>query len=170
MYTRLYLWPHRLLYIGPGVDAGMHRHHAAQICKGLDGSLRMRMGQQGEWQEHSAFYVPPDRPHEFNAAGTTTAILFLESECAELAALQARIDGTAWSGESDRESRAAERLRGLSLAGGSIDAANSICLAWLGLDHADQQRRKYDPRIVAALGLIRASSISPCAWLRSRMH
>ncbi len=158
---RLYLWPHRLLYIGPGVDAGMHRHHAAQICSGLDGLLRMRMGPQAEWQERSAFYVPPDRPHEFNAAGTTTAILYLESECAELAALQARIDRTVWSGEPDPVFRAAEGLRGLALAGGSIDTVASICLAWLGLDHADQQHRKYDPRIVAALGLIRAQLDQP---------
>lgn len=39
---RLFLWPDRLLFLGPGFEAEGHRHHAVQICVGLDEPLRLR--------------------------------------------------------------------------------------------------------------------------------
>lgn len=162
---RLYLWPHRLLYIGPGLDTGMHRHHAAQICWGLDGPLRLRMGPQGDWQQQDGFYVPPDRSHEFDALATTAAILYLEAECAEFAALEARIDGDLGFAETGHVSPPVEALRGLARTGGSIEAADAICLTWLGLDRAENQRREHDPRIGAALTAIRARIDQPVRLL-----
>ena len=67
---RLYLWPHRLLYLGPGMDAGVHNHHAAQLCVGLDGPLRLRSAADMKWDENQGFYIPPDEPHEFIATAT----------------------------------------------------------------------------------------------------
>lgn len=72
---RLYLWPHRLLLLGPGFDTGLHRHHAAQLCFGIDGRLRLRTRADSPWEEHGGFYVPPDRPHEFAGVTTPTAVI-----------------------------------------------------------------------------------------------
>lgn len=153
---RLYLWPHRLLYIGPGHDASMHRHHAAQICWGLGGRLRLRTGAQSAWKEQNGFLVLPDRPHAFDASGSSVAMLYLESECAEFASLQARIDAGAGDSSTAFEPPpvAAEGLRILATEGGSIDDANSTCELWLGLDGAELRPRSQDARIAEALTLL----------------
>jgi hypothetical protein len=89
--VRLYQWPHRLLYIGPGHEARMHRHHAAQLCWGLGERLRLRVGVQQGWSEHTGFCVLPDQPHALDASGATVAMMYLESEAAEFAALRTRL-------------------------------------------------------------------------------
>jgi len=76
------------------MDAGMH-HHATQLCVGLGGPLRLRSGEDLKWVEHQGFYVPPDEPHEFIATATSKAIVHVEAESAEFAALQALSQGAA---------------------------------------------------------------------------
>ena len=158
---RLYLWPHRLLYLGPGMDAGMHHHHAAQLCVGLDGPLRLRSGEDLKWGEHQGFYVPPDEPHEFIATATSAAIIYVEAESAEFAALQAPSQGAAAIRAAAPRSSTIEALRQLAATGGSAEQADAICLAWLGLTEAAQQRRILDPRIVDSLALIRTQLDQP---------
>lgn len=77
---RLYLWPDRLLLLGPGFDTGFHRHHAAQLCLGLDGPLKLRHGRNESWVSAPGFFVAPDQPHQFDAGAGATAILYLEAE------------------------------------------------------------------------------------------
>ena len=158
---RLYLWPHRLLYVGPGLDARMHRHHAAQVCWGLGGQLRLKAGPQGEWEELNGFFVPPDRPHAFDASGSTVAMLYLESECVEFASLQTRIDSCDGSAAFEPPPAVAESLRALVEDGGSIDVADSTCVMWLGLDGTDPGARGRDPRIAQALALLGAQIDRP---------
>jgi len=158
---RLYLWPHRLLFLGPGMDTGLHHHHAAQLCMGLDGPLRLRATKDLTWNEHSGFYVPPDEPHEFTATTTSTAILYVEAESAEFAALQARMQGTAVARAADPLPCAIEALRQLAAVGGSVEQADAACLAWLGLGRSAQQTQMLDPRIVRSLALIRTGLDQP---------
>lgn len=137
------------------MDTGLHHHHAAQLCVGLDGPLRLRSQKDAGWDEQDGFYVPPDEPHEFLANATSTAIVYVDAESAEFAALQARMQGgTVIRGTAPRTS-AIEALRELAAVGGSVEQANSTCLAWLGLTEAAEQRRMLDPRIVDTLALIR---------------
>jgi AraC-like DNA-binding protein len=154
---RLYLWPHRLLYLGPGMDAGVHHHHAAQLCVGLDGPLRLRSAADMKWDENQGFYIPPDVPHEFIATATSTAIVYVEAESAEFAALQRAAAIRA----ADPGQSALKALRQLAAAGGSAEQADAICLAWLGLTGAAQQRRMLDSRIVDSLALIRSRLDQP---------
>ena len=56
----LYLWRHRLVLPGPAFDAGLHRHHAAQLSVALSGSLHVRGLPGAAWREATAFYVPPE--------------------------------------------------------------------------------------------------------------
>lgn len=158
---RLYLWPHRLLYVGPGLDARMHRHHAAQFCWGLGSRLQLKVGPQNEWEELNGFFVPPDRPHAFDAAGSTVAMLYLESECVEFASLQTRIGPGNGSAAFEPPPVVAESLRALVLDGGSIDDADAICVAWLGLDGTDSGTYVRDPRIAKALALLSAQIDRP---------
>ena len=139
------------------MDAGVHNHHAAQLCVGLDGPLRLRSAADMKWDENQGFYIPPDEPHEFIATATSTAIVYVEAESAEFAALQrAAVIRAADPGPS-----ALKALRQLAAAGGSVEQADAICLAWLGLTEAAQQRRMLDPRIVDSLALIRTRLDQP---------
>lgn len=155
-YIRLHLWPHRLLLLGPGFDTGLHRHHAAQVCVGLDGPVRLRTRQDGSWDEHGGFYVPPNQPHEFASAATLTALVYVEAESAEFLALkksQGGIDGVV---RLELDPAALAGLRRLAVACGSIEQAGAACLSVLGLDRAQEQHRPLDPRISQSLTLIRA--------------
>lgn len=158
---RLYLWPHRLLLLGPGFDTGLHRHHAAQICFGLYGPLRLRTSSDGPWDEHGGFYVPPDRPHEFAAATTPTAIIYIEAESAEFGALRRSLhvgDGVV---RFEPETTNFARLRRLATTGGTIAQAEAVCLSMLGLESGHEQHRALDPRIEQCLTLIRARLDQP---------
>lgn len=139
------------------MDAGVHHHHAAQLCVGLDGPLRLRSAADVKWEENQGFYIPPDEPHEFIATATSTAIVYVEAESAEFAALQRAAAIRA----ADPGPSALKALRQLAAAGGSVEQADAICLAWLGLTEAAQQRRMLDPRIVDSLALIRTRLDQP---------
>jgi AraC-like DNA-binding protein/mannose-6-phosphate isomerase-like protein (cupin superfamily) len=75
---QLYVWPQRLLLLAPAYVSHRHRHHAAQIVFGLDGTVVFETPQTGL---HSAdlLLIPPDIPHAHPAFGAT-AMLFLEPE------------------------------------------------------------------------------------------
>ena len=89
---RLFLWPHRLLLIGPAFDTALHRHHAAQLCVGLPGPLHVRRSARGAWLTAWGFLIPPDMPHQLDAGGSKTAFLYLEPESAEYAAQRSRFE------------------------------------------------------------------------------
>ena len=114
-----------------------------------------------KWVEHLGFYVPPDEPHEFVATSTATAIVYVEAESAEFAALQAPMQGSAGIQTAAPRSSTIETLRQLAAAGGSVEQADAICLAWLGLTETAQQRHPLDPRIVDSLALIRTRLDQP---------
>lgn len=153
---RLYLWPHRLLLLGPGFDTGLHRHHAAQICFGLDGPLRLRTASGGSWLEHAGFYVPPDHPHEFAAEIAGTAIIYVEAESAEFAALrEAPLVGNEIT-PLEREPQRLAPLRALIATGGTIEQADETCRAVLGLKEATEPHTSLDPRIAKCLRIIRS--------------
>jgi AraC family transcriptional regulator len=153
-HIRLYLWPHRMLLLGPGFDTGLHSHHALQVCFGLQGMLRLRTGIDEPWDEHGAFFVPADRPHEFAAAATATAIIYVEAESAECAALERSVP------HNDRAIRFHLRdgllvqLQALHERNATIEQANAVCLALLGVEQV--RRPGFDHRIVKCLDAIRA--------------
>lgn len=153
-WLRVYLWPHRLLLLGPAFDTGLHRHHAAQFCFGIGGLLRLRTA-AGAWQEHCAFYVPPDRPHEFAATATSTAIVYVAAESTEFATLRALLGASEDITPLSMQSRVLAQLRRLNGFGGSAQEAQTVCLALLGLEESLGQRAAFDPRIARCLSTIR---------------
>lgn len=157
---RLYLWPHRLLLLGPAFDTGLHRHHAAQICAGLDGALRLRARSDAPWTEQYGFYIPPDRPHEFAAAVTRTAIIYIEAESAEFSAVK-RLQAGADVTSIELPSPTLSQLRLFFNEGATMDQANAACLAMLGLGDDHDPRAERDPRIAQCLSLIRARLAQP---------
>jgi len=147
--------------LGPGFETGPHRHHAAQICFGLDGPLRLRTANGGSWLKHAGFFVPPDQPHEFAAEITGTAIIYIEAESAELAALERSACAGHEVTPLELDPQALSLLRALVETGGTIERADDTCRAVLGLKRAPQARTRVDPRIAKCLHLIRSQLDQP---------
>lgn len=138
---RLYFWPHRLLFLGPDFETGLHRHHAAQFCVGLDGALRLRERERADWISHCSFFVPSDQAHEFAAAGTATAILYVEAQSGELEAWGSRDPENRSLRPWNVAPRALDALRELAVCGGAIEQADAVCLRLLGLSELNAVRR-----------------------------
>lgn len=78
---QLYVWPQRLLMLGPAYASAQHRHHAAQIAFGLDGPVIFQSPLTGL---HCAdmLLILPNTPHAHPAFGGS-AFLYLEPESIE---------------------------------------------------------------------------------------
>lgn len=159
--VRLYLWAHRLLYIGPTLRTRLHRHHAAQICWGFGDRLRSRVEPQGQWQEWNGFLVQPNRPHAFDATGAAVAILFMDPEGIEYAHMRARPGMDADITPFEPSQQAAIGLATLALDGGAIEEADAICRTWLGLDRVAPRICDRDARLVRVLQMLHARVDQP---------
>lgn len=80
---RLYFWGERALYLGRGLPATVHTHHAIQICIPLSGSVRLRTGPGAHWREYGAAVVPANQPHESDLAVDLIATLWVEPSRAD---------------------------------------------------------------------------------------
>jgi AraC family transcriptional regulator len=170
---RLYLWPHRLLLLGPGFGTGVHRHHAAQICLGLDGPLSVRAQPNGRWEQHDGFYIAPDQPHEFVTDSTSSAILYVDAESKELTALQRSLGAGGLLQRWQAQPSARMQLQSLVTRGGPIERAAAACLAVLGLPHElSSTAARFHPRIAECLSIIPAQLERPVrlAALASTLH
>ena len=149
---RLYLWPDRLLLLGPGFDTGFHRHHAAQLCLGLEGLLKLRHGIDQPWSSAPGFFVAPDQPHQFDAGAGAVAILYLEAESGACADCQRRHSQKGPSPLGDTTSLAP--LQALRSAGGNGESL-ARALRVFGIDERQQgMAAVLEPRMAHALGWI----------------
>ena len=127
---RLFLWPHRLLLVGPAFDTALHRHHAAQLCVGLPGPLHLRRSPRGHWLTAWGFFIPPDMPHQLDAGGSKTAFLYLEPEGAEYAAQRSRFEhegpGIQALSETTERKRLAAELAQATCCGEADDLSRAL--------------------------------------------
>ena len=75
----LFMWRERVLYVGASFDFSMHRHHAVQICVGINGLFNISFG-EGEGQFVRAALIAPDVPHQLNTLNNEVAFVYLEPE------------------------------------------------------------------------------------------
>lgn len=154
---RLYLWPQRVLYLGPSPDNELHRHHAAQICVSLEGTLRIES--DSATVESSAVAVAPDYPHRIDAGDARILAIYLEPESDEYASFVPSF----LSGDSSEQLRAFEpapdnlkSLQGLCLANNDPQHAWNICASALGLGSCSTPRRSRDARVEQVIAMIQA--------------
>jgi len=144
---RLYLWPQRLLLLGPAFDTGLHRHHAAQFCLGLEAPVRLRETREAAWQSAQGFYLAPDQPHQLDASGTPCALLYLDAQGEDCRRLR--------HGSGVQALHALPALEGLRRlqAGGGAEAVATAAIGPL-LDLGPERPREQDARLQAALDWI----------------
>lgn len=152
MLFRLYLWPDRLLLLGPGFDTGFHRHHAAQLCVGLETPLRLRRAESEAWQQAPGFFVAPDQPHQFDATGGPVAMLYLEAEGADCRRQVERLRSSTCVLDASASMTALCRLW---RDGGDVTEAAEASRGLLGHDASPQRHGiELDPRLSAATAWI----------------
>lgn len=76
----LYLWDFRAAYVGPSPENTLHRHHAAQLCVGLERSLRVRTSDTSPWMEAVAITIAPGNVHQIDAQGGMIMAVYWEPE------------------------------------------------------------------------------------------
>lgn len=82
---RLFLYPGRLVYVGPGVDADEHAHHAFQLTVRVAGDVSFDVG--AGLVPSAVTLIPPDRPHAQRASGAVIASVYVDPESTEGRAL-----------------------------------------------------------------------------------
>lgn len=155
---RLYLWPHRLLFLGPGFDTELHRHHAAQICVSLGDPIRLRTSDLSAWQESAGFFIRPDQSHQLDAGQSATAILYLEAEGGEYDNYCNKSVIAPTEVTLPQNIAAKNEFLNLFRQGGDCVDAENACRHLLGLPPMHLSTKALDLRITAAL-----------AWLKSRL-
>lgn len=77
---RFYVWGAGALYLGPGLPATVHAHHAVQICISLSGTVRLRPGPRARWRAYEGAVIPSNQTHESDLAVPLIATLWLEPD------------------------------------------------------------------------------------------
>jgi AraC-like DNA-binding protein len=80
---RFYFWRHRAFYVGPGLPASVHAHHAMQVFVPLSGGIRLRTGLGARWRLFEGAVVPSNQPHESDVPVDLIATLWLEPDWTE---------------------------------------------------------------------------------------
>lgn len=88
---KVYVWPQRVLVLGPGFASTQHRHHAAQFAFGLDGPVIFETPRTG-LHSSDMLLISPNTPHAHPAFGAL-GFLYVEPESVEWASLAGRIQG-----------------------------------------------------------------------------
>lgn len=117
---KVYVWPQRVLVLGPGFASTQHRHHAAQFAFGLDGPVIFESPQTG-LQRSDMLVIPPNTPHSHPSFGAL-GFLYLEPESVEWTCFAGRTESALVPLPFN------ERLRSVArcAAAGDADAASSL--------------------------------------------
>lgn len=78
-HGHLFLWRERILYMGQSFDPQLHRHHAVQLCMGIEAPFRLTLAghiHRDVW----AALIGPDMPHAIDSGTATMAFAYLEKE------------------------------------------------------------------------------------------
>ena len=80
---QLYMWRDRVLYLGPSFDPVVHKHHAVQLCIGIDGPFRIALHEKDSWRSVRAALIGSDVAHQISSQQTAMAFLYLDNEMAD---------------------------------------------------------------------------------------
>lgn len=164
---RIVMWQGGSLWIGHGRGTtDWHAHHAHQLALAPSGTFRFRTEPDGAWVAFEGAVVPSHCAHQFEVDGLAIAHLFVEPESRAGRALTARHGRHAVASLAPSESHAAARMLFDALAGtptrAALVAAGQRVVARLcGAD--TEPDRELDPRLAAALALIRERVREPLA-------
>jgi AraC family transcriptional regulator len=132
------------LFVGEGLRLDVHTPHAFEICVAFEGRFRMRLASEAAWTPFEAAVIAPDVARELDAGGGSGCILLVGPETTEGRQLPART--------TLLPARPARCF--------PADDPEVLRRMLIGAFASPFSTRYLDPRIVAALRLIRASPAS----------
>ena len=156
---RWYLWDGG--YLAVGTSGGVvppHSHHAIQITLGLDGSIRFRPGENGDWRVMRGAIVMPDVAHSFDGMNSLVTMLFVDPESREGRWLRQSLREDVTSVPDARMDRVVPPL--LQFERSPLEAMETtelIKATVAGLCAGAPPSRALDPRVVRALEFMRAA-------------
>lgn len=161
---QVYVWPQRMLALGPAFASAQHRHHTAQIAFGLDGPVIFESPQTG-WHSADMLLIPPDTPHSHPAFGAL-GFLYLEPESSEWVQFPSPKEGDLVSLPFNQRLRAVAHCAAV----GDAAAARSLVADLIGQPTRSAPRE--DALISQAIALIRRSLDGPItlATLAEAVH
>lgn len=153
---KLFLWPGRVLYLGPVQDGDAHAHHAVQATVSPGGPVELTIG--SDTIRTQAVLIDSDRDHQLNTRGLWAAIFLIEPESKDAARLRRGLLKDAQYHLIDCRTTGPifEALNGLERGGGCTEAAScfdQLLGAWGGSPDALPPR---DDRIDQILAFIEA--------------
>lgn len=77
--AELHLWAGRAVYVGPGLAAVEHVHHALQVVVAFDGADIAVRTDHG-WSRWPGLWVGPSLPHEVDAVGAAVVTVWTEAD------------------------------------------------------------------------------------------
>ena len=86
--ARFFTWPDRALYLGMGVDAEVHCHHAVQVCISLEAPILVRTPADDAWKAFRAVMIKSDAPHQFQGRGQALAMLYIDPHARDTLAIR----------------------------------------------------------------------------------
>src|SRR5262245_15854339 len=73
-------WPPLLATRGPGLCTALHAHHSMHILLAVEGELRIRTSQRGQWTTAAGVLTAPDVPHAIDIHGGEQMVIFFDPE------------------------------------------------------------------------------------------
>lgn len=154
---RLYLWHHRIVFLGVSPENDLHRHHAAQFCVSLDSTEKIRVSHADKVLDVSGIFISPDQAHRIDAGDARILSLYLEPDSTEYQPLiqplwqkpPAALENLLPSSEG------IQALQDLLAEGGDGHTAWSICVSALGLGSIAEPVCQRDARIEQVVQIIR---------------
>ena len=121
---RLFIWPGRVLYVGPVRDGETHAHHAIQATVSPRGPVQLTMG--SNTIRTQAVLIDCDRAHQLKTLGQSAAVFLIEPESNDAARLRRGSLGTGGYSLIDHHSAEpiVEALNTLDRGGGCVEAAS----------------------------------------------
>jgi AraC-like DNA-binding protein len=80
---RVYFWPDKVLYVGPGLAASSHAHHAVQVCLPLSGPVSLRSSSTERWRSYAGAVIPSDLAHASDTPVALLVSLWLDADAPE---------------------------------------------------------------------------------------
>ena len=87
MQGRVYSWGTRVLYVGPGLVAGLHAHHAVQVFIPLSAPIRLRASRRAPWRTYAGAVAGADVAHESDTPLALIASIWMDADTREARAL-----------------------------------------------------------------------------------
>jgi AraC family transcriptional regulator len=151
----IYVWPERILYLGPGTNTSLHRNHACVWLIAHEGTLKVTL-EDGTVLQNEVVYVPSETAYSTEIDSGSIAALYWEPESVSFQRIAQHFESGARGFRCEYVSRG--ELGKLLNADTSRDEADALIREVFQLGKADAAQSAFvDDRITTALEFLRAS-------------